>query len=509
MSANMRTLVYLIGTGPGAPGLMTARGQRCLDGADVVIYDRSVSARVLDLAPRRAERIDVGRPARETTDQDAISFLLAEKAREGKIVARLKQGDPFLFDRGGEEALFLHAQGIPFEVVPGVPVVLGMATFAGIPLTYPGGGDTLTIVRGHGAGNGERTRINWAHLAKVDGTVACFGGREELAEVVKALTDHGRPADDRAALVTQGTLAAQQTVTGTLDDIATRLAEGPLDGPATLIVGKVVGLRDHVRWFDQRPLFGRRVLVTRSRHQATELVDLLEAAGAEAVEAPVLRIAPLDDYAALDEATDAFGAFDWVVFTTVNGVDGFMHRLFERGRDARALAGPALCAVGVGTSERLARFGIRVDVTAEGQAVDQVLAAMNGRSSVPGQRVLMPVTAGSRDTLGEALTGAGADVRYAPAFRTLAAEDNPELDVYGQLLQHRIDVVTFTSAAAMRSFAALYGEEQTADLLAHTTVATVGPAATEAARRLGISPAIVPAVPSIPALVEAIRAHFQ
>ncbi|MEP7115971.1 MAG: uroporphyrinogen-III C-methyltransferase [Acidobacteriota bacterium] len=505
----MRTLVYLIGTGPGAPGLITARGQRCLDSADVVIYDRSVSARVLDLAPARAERIDVGRPAREATDQDAISFLLAEKAREGKVVARLKQGDPFLFDRGGEEALFLHEQGIPFEVVPGVPVVLGMAAFAGIPLTYPGGGDTLTIVRGHEAGNGERTRINWAHLAKVDGTLACFGGRDELAEVVKALTDHGRPADDRAALITQGTLASQQTVVGSIAEIAVRLAEGPLDGPATLIVGKVVGLRDHVRWFDQRPLFGRRVLVTRSRHQAAELVELLEAAGAEAVEAPVLRVAPVEDHGPLDQATDALAVYDWVVFTTVNGVESFMQRVFERGRDARALAGPALCAVGVGASERLARFGIRVDVNAEGQSTEQVVAAMQALAEVPGKRILMPVSEGSRDPLSEALTAIGADVHLTPAFRTLAAEDNPELDVYGQLLQHRIDVVTFTSAAAVRSFAALHGEEQTADLLSHATVATVGPAATEAMRRLGVTPAIVPAVPSIAALVEAIRAHFQ
>ena len=505
----MKTLVYLIGTGPGAPGLITTRGQRCLAVADVVIYDRSVHPRVLDLAPARAERIDVGRPAREATDQDAISFLLAEKAREGKVVARLKQGAPFVFDRGGEEALFLHEQGIPFEVVPGVPVVLGVAAYAGIPLTYPGGGDTLTIVRGHEAGNGERTRINWAHLAKLDGTVVCYGGREELTDVVKSLTDHGRPDDDRAALITSGTLAGQKTVAGTIADVAASLAAGPLDGPATLIVGKVVGLRDHVRWFDQRPLFGRRVLVTRSRHQAAELVELLEAAGAEAVEAPVLRVAPLDDFAALDAAADAMAEYDWVVFTTVNGVEGLLHRILERGRDARALAGPVLCAVGVGTSERLARFGIRVDVVAEGQAVDSVVAAMGGHPAIDGKRVLMPVSAGSRDTLGEALAAAGADVRSAPAFRTLAAEDNPELDVYGQLLQRRLDVVTFTSAAAVRSFAALYGEEQTADLLAHTTVATVGPAATEAVRRLGVSPAIVPAVPSIPALVDAIRAHFQ
>lgn len=504
----MRTLVYLIGTGPGTPGLVTARAQRCLDAADVVIYDRTVHRRVLDLAPRSAERIDVGRPAREAADQDAISYLVAEKAREGKVVARLKMGDPFLFDRGGEEALFLHEQGIPFEVVPGVPVTLSTATYAGIPLTYPGGGDTLTIVRGHEGGSGERLKVNWSHLARLDGTVASYGGRAQLLAMARGLLEHGRSSDDRAALVLSGTLAGQQTLVGSLDEIAARLEDGWSETSATLIVGKVVGLRDHMRWFDERPLFGRRVLVTRSRHQAGELVELLEASGAEAIEAPVLRVAPLEHFDVLDAALEAIASFDWVIFGTVNGAEGFLHRLFDRGRDARALAGPKLCAVGVGVSDRLARAGIRVDLAVEGQGVEAVLDALGG-AGLAETKVLVPGTLGGRDTLSEALNTAGAHVTTAPSFRTLAVDDNPELDVYGQLLQHRIDVVTFTSAATVRSFAALYGEEQVADLLSHTAVATVGTAAGDAVRQMGVRPAIVPGVPSIPALVDAIRAHFQ
>lgn len=505
----MRTLVYLIGTGPGIPGLITARGQQCLEAADVVIFDRTVNRRILDLAPRRAERIDVGRPARETTDQDAISFLLAEKAREGRIVARLKMGDPFLFDHGGEEALFLHEQGIPFEVVPGVPVSLSTAAYAGLPLTYPGGGDTLTLVRGHESGNGGRLKVNWTHLAKLDGTIATYGGRAELLTITRGLLEHGRSGDERAAIVYAGTLPSQRTFTGTLAEAAVALDEQPFDGSATLVVGKVVGLRDHVRWFDERPLFGRRVLVTRSRRQARELVELLEADGAEAIQAPVLDIAPLEQFEALDAAMDAVKAYDWVIFTTVNAVEGFFRRLLRRGLDARALAGPRMCAVGVGVTERLARFGIRADLAAEGQGVDAVVEALGGWAAVGSLTVLVPGSTGGRDTLGEALAGAGTAVTNAPAFRTMAVDDNPELDVYGQLLQRRIDVVTFTSAAAVRSFAALYGEEQVADLLAHTTVATVGPAATDAVRQLGVTPTIVPIVPSIPALAEAIRAHFQ
>ncbi len=503
----MRTLVYLIGTGPGVPGLITARGQRCLEAAEVVIYDGTVHPRLIDLAPSSAERIDVGRPAREATDQEAISYLLAEKAREGKVVARLKMGDPFLFDRGGEEALFLHEQGIPFEVIPGVPVTLSTAAYAGIPLTYPGGGDTLTFVRGHEA-NGGRLRVGWTHLAKLEGTVAAYGGRTELLAVAQGLMEHGRSPEERAALVQQGTHVSQQTFAGSLADVVARLEDG-VDGSATMVIGKVVGLRDHLRWFDQRPLFGRRVLVTRSREHAGELVELLEGAGAEAIQAPVLRVAPLDNFDAMDAAIDTLRSYDWLIFTTVNGADALIERLRARGRDARALAGPKLCAVGVGSSDRLARFGVQVDLAVEGQAIDAVVEALGGPSMVAGTQVLLPGNASGRDSLGEALAAAGAVVTQAPVFRTVQVDDNPELDVYGQLLQRRIDVVTFTSAAAVRSFAALYGEEQVADLFAHTIVATVGPAATEAVRRLGVEPAIVPAFPSIPALVDAIRGHFQ
>lgn len=503
----MRTLVFLIGAGPGAPGLLTSRGLQCLAAADVVIYDRTVDTRLLSLARPDAERIDVGRPSREATDQDAISYLLTEKAREGKVVARLKMGDPFLFDHGGEEALFLHEQGIPFEVVPGVPVSLSTATYAGIPLTYPGGGDTLTVVRGH-EGTGGKLRVSWTHLAKLEGTVASYGGGEELRAMTRGLLEHGRSPDERAALVMHGATVSQRTVTGSLDDIAARLEDG-IDGSATLVVGKVVGLRDHLRWYDQRALFGKRVLVTRSREYAGELVELLEGAGAEAIQAPVLRVAPLDDFAALDAAVDAMRTFDWVVVTTVNGADALIHRLRARGRDARALAGPKLCAVGVGSSEHLARFGVHADLAVEGQSIDAVIEALGGASMLAGTQILVPCNASGHDSLGEALAGVGAVVTQAPVFKTLSVDDNPELDVYGQLLQGRIDVVTFTSAAAVRSFASLYGADQSADLFAHTNVATVGPAATEAVRRLGVEPAIVPSFPSIPALVDAIRAHFQ
>ena len=276
----MHATVYLIGAGPGAPDLITLRGYRCLQQADVVIFDHLVHPDLLTLAPKHAERIDVGSAAPEPRDQDAICYLLAEKAREGKTVARLKWGDPFLFDQGGEEALFLHEQGVRYEVVPGVPHAIGATAYAGIPITYPGGGDTVTFVRGHEDEGREKARIDWTALATLDGTIVSYAGPQQLPKMLDALIEHGRSPDEPAAIILQGTLSSQKTITGTLSSLLEQLKEQPV-GAGLLIVGKVVNFRDHLRWFDSRPLFGRRALVMHSKEQPDDLADLLRAQGAE------------------------------------------------------------------------------------------------------------------------------------------------------------------------------------------------------------------------------------
>jgi uroporphyrinogen III methyltransferase/synthase len=273
--------VYLIGAGPGAPDLITLRGYRCLKSADVVIFDHLVHPDLLAAAPAAAERIDVGPAAPEGRDQDAICFLLAEKAREGKVVARLKWGDPFLFDRGGEEALFLHEQGIEFEVVPGVPAAIGATAYAGIPITYHGAGDTVTFVRGHEDEGREKQKVDWESLAQLAGTIACYAGPKQLPRMLHSLIDHGRPPDEAAAIITNATLSSQRTVTGTLQQLAEQLKAEPITEPALLIVGNVVNFRDHLRWFDSRALFGKRALIMHSKEQPDELADLLRAHGAE------------------------------------------------------------------------------------------------------------------------------------------------------------------------------------------------------------------------------------
>src|SRR3954468_17961323 len=321
------SIVYLIGAGPGDPGLMTVRGLQCLASADVVLYDHLVPPRALRGARADAEKIDVGTASPQPLEQEAICYLLAEKAREGKTVARLKWGDPFVFDRGGTEALFLHEQGVRFEVVPGIPAGIAVPSYAGVPITYPGGGDTLTFIRGHEDEGKTQTSIDWKSLARLDGTVVCYAGPDQLPRILSELVAHGRPVEDSAAVVYDGTLPTQQTLVGTLDDIAAAVKRSEDRRPAILVVGRVTALREHLRWFDARPLFGKRVLVTRPKAQAAELVARIEAMGGEAIEAPMIRIVPPDDFGPLDAACEHAGEFDWIVFSSVNAVDAFVERL--------------------------------------------------------------------------------------------------------------------------------------------------------------------------------------
>jgi uroporphyrinogen III methyltransferase/synthase len=278
----VRSTVYIIGAGPGAPDLITVRGYRCLQSADVVIFDHLVHPDLLAAAPKHAERIDVGSAAPEPRDQDAICYLLAEKAREGKTVARLKWGDPFLFDQGGEEALFLHEQGVQYEVVPGVPHAIGASAYAGIPITYPGGGDTVTFVRGHEDEGREKAKIDWAALATLDGTIVSYAGPQQLPKMLNALIEHGRSPEEPAAIIVQGTLSSQRTIPGTLSSLREHLKDQSV-GAGLLIVGKVVNFRDHLRWFDSRPLFGRRALVMHSKEQPDDIAALLRSQGAEVI----------------------------------------------------------------------------------------------------------------------------------------------------------------------------------------------------------------------------------
>jgi uroporphyrinogen III methyltransferase/synthase len=506
-----RATVYLIGAGPGDPGLITVRGLRCLETADVVLYDHLVHVRLLRHARGDAEKIDVGGAAPQPLEQEAICYLLAEKAREGKTVARLKWGDPFVFDHGGAEALFLHEQGVRFEVVPGVPAGIAVPSYAGIPITYPNGGDTLTFVRGHENEGKAKSSIDWASLSQLDGTIVCYAGPDQLPVILSSLLAHGRPAGDAAAVIYDGTLPTQETRTGSIEVLLQRTRETNDRRPAILVVGRVVALREHLRWFDARPLFGKRVLVTRPRDQAGELVDRLEAMGAEAILAPMIRTLPPDDMEPLDDACSRVGTFDWIIFSSANGVDVFVERLLRTGQDLRALAGVKLCVVGAATAERLAHYRLNVDLMPAEFRAEAVVSALGEAVDVRGLTVLLPRADIGREVIADELRRQGADVTEVIAYRTVVAEPEREgePDIYRMLLDRRIDVVTFTSASAVRNFIKVVGAEPAADLLQSTVVACIGPVTAEAAAQSHIETTVVPLIYTVPALVDAIVGHFE
>jgi uroporphyrinogen III methyltransferase/synthase len=497
--------VYIVGAGPGDPSLISVRGQRCLAAGDVVVYDHQIHTRLLRLARPGAERIDVGPAAPKPLDQDAISYLLADKVREGKTVVRLKWGDPFVFDGGGKEALFLHEQGVPFEVVPGIPVAIGGPAYAGIPVTYPEAGDLLTFVRGHEGETDMSPHVDWAKLAGMAGTIVCYAGARQIASMANALVSHGRAPDEAAALIYGPTTASQRTVAGTLETIA-GLADP--DAPALLVVGAVVGFREHLRWFDDRPLFGRRIVVTRSPEQAGELIEMLEERGAEAIAAPTIRIGPPDDLDALDRACAEAGTFDWIVFTSANGVDYFMSRLLAQG-DVRDLKGVRICTIGPSTASRLSRYGIRVDLTPAEFRAEAVADSLKSLGGLQGTRFLLPRADIARDLLADELRAAGAEVADVAAYKTTLASPENDQDIYRMLLDRQIDAVTFTSASTVRNFCAIFGREQAADLLRTTVVASIGPVTAEAAQQLDITTSVMPERYTIPDLVDAIVEYFS
>ena len=505
-------MVYIVGAGPGDPWLISVRGQRYLALADVVVHDTVVHPRILRLARPDAERIDVGSAAPQPLQQEAISLLIAEKAREGRTVVRLKWGDPYVFDSGGKEALFLHEQGVPFEVVPGVTMPVAAPCYAGVPVTYPGAGDTLTFIRGHEDGSNAPPRLDWDALARLEGTIVCYAGPRQLLGVVDELMAHGRSPDDWTAVIYNGTLPSQRTLHGTLGAIRAKLERLPeARDPGILVVGPVAGLREYLRWFDARPLFGKRVLVTRSREQAAELVDLLEQFGAEAVEAPAIRVVPPDDFQNLDLSCADAGTFDWIIFSSENAVDVFMRRLLAGTCDVRDLKGPRLCAIGPATADRLARYGIKVDLMPVEYHTDAIIDAIKRVAPLDGARVLFPHADVSRELLAEELRRAGADVREVVVYRRVREPlgHDGDRDIYKMLLEGRIDAVLFASATSVIQFAETIGQDQAADLLRTVVVACIGPVTAEAAQTLGIQTTIVPEQHTLPALVAALVDYYR
>lgn len=503
--------VYLVGAGPGDPALITLRGLELLRRVDVVVYDRLGAPVLMEECRPDAELIFVGKgPGAHTLSQDEINRVLVDKARLGLMVVRLKGGDPFVFGRGGEEAEALAAAGIPFEVVPGVTSAVAVPAYAGIPLTRRGVASSFAVVTSHRA------------LGEVDEGLGVVSGADtlvlmmclsRLGEVARALIERGRPAGTPVAVIASGTTGGQRTVTGSLDDIAGRVREAALRNPALAVVGEVVSMRSKLSWFETRPLFGRRILVTRRRDQAGALSRLIAERGGETVEIPLIRILPPGDLAPLDAVLAEFGRTDpsksgyrWIVFTSANGVRFFMRHLAERGGDGRALAGVGLACVGEGTAKVLAEHGLRADL---------VPAEFRGRSLVepllercgPGDRVLLARGDLAARDLPEGLAAGGVTVDEVVVYRTRRDEEGAD-EIRRLLGAGKLDVVTLASPSAAEGFAAAL-EDDEVGLLGDTVVAVIGPVTERAARRLGLPVHVAPSRSTLPALVDALADHFS
>jgi uroporphyrinogen III methyltransferase/synthase len=471
--------VWLVGAGPGDPGLLTLKGARALAGCDTLVYDYLASPAILELAPPDCERIYAGKQAgRHTLTQDEITALIVKLGRDGKKVVRLKGGDVFVFARGGEEARALAEAGVRFEIVPGITSALAGPAYAGIPVTHRAHNTLFTVVSGHEDPGKASSSLDYAKLANRKATTIFLMAMGNLTAIVGRLREHGLPGDTPVAVVHEGTKPAQEVLVATLDTVLDAVARSGISAPAIVVFGDVVSEREHMRWFDTQPLFGKRVLVTRPAHQSGDFVTRLWEAGAEPIVAPAIAIDPPDDVAAARAAVARVRDYRWVVFTSRNGVDAFFDRLSEIGRDARAFGDTKIAAIGPKTAAALSARGIRVDLMPAAFVNEAVAAELLARTQ-RGDRVLLYRAQDARDVLPETLRREGRTVDVVAAYRTRFVDD-PDLAAKTE----RADIVTFTSSSTVAGFA--HNVPDAARALAHKTVAAIGPITAQTARERGI-----------------------
>jgi uroporphyrinogen III methyltransferase/synthase len=503
----MSGMVYLVGAGPGDPGLITVRGAACLGRADVVVADYLVLPRLLALAPPHAERIVRG-PRRSRLHQEEINELLIARAQAGQVVVRLKGGDPFVFGRGGEEAEALVAAGVPFEVVPGVTAAVAVPAYAGIPLTHRGAAGAVALATAHEADAKDKGQVRaedagqvaWEALGPGTTTLILYMGLERLDEAMRRLVAAGRPADTPAAVIADGTRPSQRTVVGTVGDIAARVRAAGLAPPALTVVGEVVRLRDKLSWFERRPLHGVRVLVTRAPEQAEATAQHLEALGAEVLLAPAITIAPPESWEPLDRAVAALSRYRLVALASTNAVDALMARLEHAGRDARSLAGVLIAAVGPRTAAALRARSLVPDTVATEMSAEGLTQALAGVELGAGP-ALLPRAAEGRDTLVAALEARGVKVDAPAAYRSLPVPPAELAWVAEALAAGRIDAVTFGSPRTARALLAALPD---AGLLARVVVGAVGPTTAAALAEAGVHVDVVPEEHTFDALVDAL-----
>lgn len=497
--------VYLVGAGPGDPGLITARGMEILRSADAVVFDRLASPDLLNEARADAEMIDAGKRRDDhRMSQDEINTELVRLSKAGKSVCRLKGGDPFVFGRGGEEAQALQKADLPWEVVPGITSPIAAPAYAGIPITQRGMAASFTVVTGSEDPDKPDSLVDWKALANIGGTLAFVMGWKAMPQIIESLTENGLAEDTPSALVQWGTTPTQKTVTGPLSNIVDIGIKAGIATPVVLVVGEVSSLRDQLKWFDKRPLFGRKVLITRARSQASRLATALEAHGATTVQVPSIEIVPVSDPTELDGAATSLHSYDWIVFTSANGVQGFWDRCLSVGKDARSFGQTKIAAVGPATARALETIGLIADLVPENFDVDSLLGEFKALDQPP-KKVLFPRSEIGRESLVDGLRLLGADVDPVTAYRTMISEQSAEKA--RAAYESGIDVTTFTSSSSVDNLVKLLDGDVSA--INESITACIGPITAETAKSHGIDVKILATQQTIDGLVEAILAHMS
>ncbi|MEO8578851.1 MAG: uroporphyrinogen-III C-methyltransferase [Gemmatimonadales bacterium] len=499
--------VFLVGAGPGDPGLITVRGKQLIDSADAVVYDALANSALLPPGARttgRPELYYVGKRAGATDSvtQTEINELLVKLAREGKRVVRLKGGDPFVFGRGSEEAQAMNDSSVPFEVVPGITAGIAAPAYAGIPVTHRGLSTSVTFVTGHEDPTKPSTQTNWTALAKSGGTIVLYMGSKTLPAISDALLKGGMPGEVPAAAIQWGTRPRQRTVVATLETIAAKSAEQNVTSPVIIVIGWSVVLRDELSWFERRPLFGKHIVVTRATQQSQALTEKLRDLGADVFEMPAMQIARLD-LAPVRAAIGRLSLYHWLIFTSQNAVSIFWEQLLGEGKDARALAGLKVAAVGPATAGALLERGITVDVIPEKFVSEALLEMLRAREDVSGQEVLYITAEGARDVLPEGLKEIGADVAVIEAYRPIPDGEGAER-LSRAIEAGRVDLITFTSGSAVRGYIDAVGE----DLALRVPAASIGPQTSEVVREVGIEVKAEAKESTIDGLVAAVASAF-
>lgn len=498
--------VSLVGAGPGDPDLLTLKGKRLLERADVMIYDHLANSDLLSFAKNAKELISVGKSgSHHTMEQKDINRLLIKKAKQGNFVVRLKGGDPFVFGRGGEEAVELKKAGIPFNIVPGVTAGISAAAYSGIPATDRSCSSVLTLVTGHEDPNKEDSSINWKSLAESHGTLIFYMGVKNLPLISEKLIHYGKSPETAAAVIQSGTLPNQRVVEGTLSNISLKTNRAGIKPPAIIVVGDVVKFRSQLKWYEKLHLFGKKIVVTRSRMQASSLVEKLNHLGAQTFMFPTIRIEPAKDYSLLTQAFKKLSDFDWIIFTSVNAVEYFFSNLYKKGLDSRYLSSCKVCCIGGATAVELKKNGIQADLVPKKFTSEELFKTLKKSDEIKGKNILLPRSEIANEMLPRELKKNGAKIMEVVTYRTLPAE--PASDILERLKAGDADVVTFTSSSTAKNYASIL-RKNTGKIPKDILYASIGPETTKAAIQEGMKIAVEAKEHTIDGLVDALVKKF-